>query len=88
MKKQWSLRVIYIKIDGTRKLVKVGGNLDSAKYIKMLKDNLIPGLYETDFLVWWSFSHRLHAAQQSFIDKGVTMLKDKPAQSPDLNIID
>ena len=34
----------YIKSDGPRKLVKIDGNFNSAKYIQLLKDNLIPGL--------------------------------------------
>ena len=36
----------YIKSDGSRKLIKMDDNLNSAKYIQLLKDNLILDLDE------------------------------------------
>ena len=54
----------YIKSDGSRKLAKIDGNLNSAKYSQLLKDNLIPDLEEGEiFQHDGAPYHRLHATQ-------------------------
>ena len=48
--KQWSLvgQILwgYVKSDGSKKMVKIDGNLNSTKYIQLLKYNLILHLDE------------------------------------------
>ena len=80
---------IYIKSDGSRKLVKIDSNLTSAKYIQFLKDNSISDLDVGEiFQVDGAQCHKLHATQQSLVDGNVTILKDLPVKSSNLNIIE
>lgn len=79
----------FIKGDGRRKLVKIEGTLNSAKYIEVLKSHLLQDLGDTDiFQQDGAPCHRSRATRQFFTDEAVTVLEDWPAQSPDLNIIE
>lgn len=75
----------YIKNYCSTKLIKINSSLNSVKYIRLVKDNLIVDL-ET-------FQHKgtpyhIYARQQIIADnEGVTAMKEQPAQRPDLNII-
>ena len=72
-----------------KKLVKIDDNGNSAKHIHMLNDYLIVGLNEGKIYQHYGAPcHRLRATQQSLVDEGVTALTDRPAHSPDLNIIE
>ena len=58
------------------------------KYIQLLKDNLIPDLAEGEIFHFdGTSSNRSCTIQQILADESVTVLKDWPATSLDLNII-
>ena len=53
----------------------------------MKKDSLIPDLdWGKIFQDDWAPCPRMHSTKQNLADKGVTVLKEWPAQKPDLNI--
>ena len=76
----------YIKSDGSRKLVKIDGNLNSAKYIQLLKDNLIADLDDGEiFQHEGDLCHRSRATKLSLTEESIIVLSDWPALSLGLN---
>lgn len=77
-----------MKCDGLAKLVNVDGNLNSAKYTQLLKNNFIPALDRDEIFQYDEAPcHKSGATEQSLAEEGVTILKDWSAQSSDLNTI-
>ena len=78
-----------IKSSGEKVLVKFEGNVNSEKYIAVLKDHLLPfmdlgELFQQDNAP----PHTAQKTQTFFAETGVEILVNWPPQSPDLNIIE
>ncbi len=74
---------------GFRRLVRVVGNMDSKKYIAVLKDNLLP--YMTNSHLLQQDNASCHTSEETFefmASEGIAVLPEWPARSPDLNIIE
>lgn len=65
----------YIKNDGSRKLVEIDGDLKSAKYNRLLHDNLIS---DENFRHDGAPCHISHATLHDLVHEGVIILKVWP----------
>ena len=77
----------WINYDGVGKLVKIDGTIDSGEYIKILTKNLP---FEKNFIFVHDGAsvHRADAVAKWMGKNSIAGLKDFPAYSPDLNVIE
>lgn len=74
---------------GLRKIGRVGGIINSAKYTRILEENLVPYIVEGD--IFQQYGAPCHASKSTtayFEEKEIAILADLPSQSPDFNIIE
>ena len=79
----------FIKQSGLRKIVRVDVIINSAKYTRILEENLVPYIVEGDiFQQDGAPSHASKSTMAYFEEKDFAILADWPSQSPDFNIIE
>ena len=78
-----------IRYDGRRQLILCNKNVDSTEYIRMLK-KAFPNIYNNRF-IFQQDGARCHTSKETvqyFKKNEIRYLKDWPAQSPDINLIE
>lgn len=78
-----------IRGDGKRTLIKCTQTVNSDEYQRVLREGLIPLLEQNSIFQQDNATPHVSKGTQNFLNKkGVCMLSDWPAQSPDLNLIE